>query len=590
MIFTCVRDLTAHLQHLYGSPQATASPEICPPGMNGDITVNCFRLAGPLRTNPQELADAAVAFLSAHTDVASCERIKAFVNITLTCVALCRDTVEHKTVCIPERAVPGDASRHVLIEYSAPNTNKPQHLGHVRNNTLGSALCSIIRRTGQRVTAVNLVNDRGVHICKSMVAYRRYGCGETPESHGAKGDHYIGSYYVKFETTFREQIQELRKHNADLAETKAADMFLDTEIGRAAQDELVAWENGDLDVRALWHRLNSWVLEGFSTTYARLGIVFDHTYFESETYKIGKNVVLQDRENFSRTEDGAVVADLSADKLGQKVLLRRDGTSVYVTQDIGTTLMKYEDFRPDTMIWIVGDEQIHHFKVLFAIIRKMGFEWSSRLHHIPYGMVNLPSGKMKSREGTVVDADDLLDEMVVLARSATRERHPTLDDAELDKRATAIGIGALKFMLLKMNPRTTMTFDPAAAIRFEGDSGPYVQYAHARIASLLQKYNHDSATQIDWSLPNSDEERRIAVRCAMYPEILDAAARDFDPSVICGYLIDLTKDFNRFYKKHSVLSAPSDALKAVRIALCRRVQQILGDGLAVLNIEALDEM
>jgi arginyl-tRNA synthetase len=593
MNFCCITELESHLRESF---KAEHPLDICierpPPDMTGDITVNCFRLAKPLRRSPMDIAGEVAAFLDAHPDTAAVEQIKAFVNVSLTDAALFRDTVADADGLLADAQVPAETRRRILIEFSAPNTNKPQHLGHVRNNTLGQAMVSILRRAGHQVVPVNLVNDRGIHICKSMLAYQRFGNGETPESSGKKGDHLVGDYYVKYDTELRRQLAKLRDENPEMNDQSDEDLFLKTEIGRAAQDMLVAWEQSDPDVVKLWKTMNEWVFEGFDETYRRLGVEFDKVFLESQTYTLGKDIVQDglDRGVFKRRDDGAVVIDLAKEKLDTKVVLRSDGTSVYVTQDIGTTILKQNEFTPDQQVWVVGDEQIYHFKVLFAILKELGYEWADNLVHMAYGMVNLPSGKMKSREGTVVDADDLLDEMEQLARDATLERSEEPPD-DIDERSRVIGLAALKFMLLKVNPKTTLMFDPQASIKFEGDTGPYVLYAYARIASMLRKAEPgDLDGVVDWSVLGSPEEKDLALACAAYGETLRKAAEDFDTAGLAGYLLDLAKAFSRFYRDCPVLNAETPELKRARLELSLRARDILRDGLNTLTIETLESM
>ncbi len=593
MNFCCITELESHLRESF---KAEHPLDICierpPPDMTGDITVNCFRLAKPLRRSPMDIAGEVAAFLDAHPDTAAVEQIKAFVNVSLTDAALFRDTVADADGLLADAQVPAETRRRILIEFSAPNTNKPQHLGHVRNNTLGQAMVSILRRAGHQVVPVNLVNDRGIHICKSMLAYQRFGNGETPESSGKKGDHLVGDYYVKYDTELRRQLAKLRDENPEMNDQSDEDLFLKTEIGRAAQDMLVAWEQSDPDVVKLWKTMNEWVFEGFDETYRRLGVEFDKVFLESQTYTLGKDIVQDglDRGVFKRRDDGAVVIDLAKEKLDTKVVLRSDGTSVYVTQDIGTTILKQNEFTPDQQVWVVGDEQIYHFKVLFAILKELGYEWADNLVHMAYGMVNLPSGKMKSREGTVVDADDLLDEMERLARDATLERSEEPPD-DIDERSRVIGLAALKFMLLKVNPKTTLMFDPQASIKFEGDTGPYVLYAYARIASMLRKAEPDDLDGVvDWSVLGSPEEKDLALACAAYGETLRKAAEDFDTAGLAGYLLDLAKAFSRFYRDCPVLTAETPELKRARLELSIRARDILRDGLNTLTIETLESM
>lgn len=599
MNLQCIRRLEKQLQAAFPQAQIPAdwsiAPEQCPADMSGDVTVNCFRFARIFKAAPDMVAEKTVELLNADPEVLKAERIKAFVNITLKADALFRDTVGNIPVLLQEGQLPQNARKRILIEYSAPNTNKPQHLGHVRNNTIGMSVCKLLSRVGHDVVPVNLINDRGIHICKSMLAYQRFGNGDTPEKSGIKGDHFVGNYYVRYNIELKKQLEALRAARPELAEKSDDELFLETEIGAAAQEMLRKWENSDPDTVALWKLMNSWVIAGFNETYARMGVEFRKTYLESQTYLLGKDNVRKGLEDgvFTRREDGAVIADLG--KLGTKVLLRKDGTSVYITQDIGTTLLKHREFEPDAMIWVVGDEQILHFQMLFSILKKMGHEWASDLHHLSYGMVNLPTGKMKSREGTVVDADDLFDEMHALARTAALERVPegTEPPADLEDRSEIIGMGALKFMLLKFNPKTTMMFDPQASLKFEGDTGPYVQYVCARIHSIARKAAErgicvDSAA--DWSLTDSAEERSLAITAARYPEVLKAAAEKMDCSAVVNYLLELAKAFNRFYREKQVLNAENPAVIASRIALCFAVRDILEDGLATLTIGVPEAM
>ena len=571
------------------------TPEQCPEGMEGDITVNCFRFARIFKTSPDAVAEKIVELLKNDPDVKDAAKVKAFVNVTLNAEALFRDTAASVEHILAEAALPETARRRIVVEYSAPNTNKPQHLGHVRNNTLGMSVCKLLARVGHDVIPVNLINDRGIHICKSMLAYQRFGNGDTPEKSGIKGDHFVGNYYVKYNIALKEQIKELRAAKPELAGKSDDELFLEVEIGRAAQEMLRKWEAGDKDTVALWKLMNSWVIAGFNETYRRMGVEFKKTYLESETYLLGKDSVKKGLEQgiFTRREDGAVIADLG--KLGTKVLLRKDGTSVYITQDIGTTMLKYNDFHPDSLMWVVGDEQILHFQMLFSILKKMGNKWADNLYHMAYGMVNLPTGKMKSREGTVVDADDLFDEMASLAMEACRERGAEeLTPEELKRRGEIIGLGALKFMLLKFNPKTTIMFDPAASLRFEGDTGPYVQYVAARINSIRRKaaergidFNPEA---VDWSLLGHASEKLLAVTASFYPAVLHLAAERKDCSGLVEYLLNLGKAFNSFYRECPVLAAETPELAAARLALSGAVREIIVDGLSTLTIQVPEAM
>ncbi|MBQ9804863.1 MAG: arginine--tRNA ligase [Lentisphaeria bacterium] len=588
-------DLEAHLRSKFANYPAenVLALEACPAGQQGDFTLNCFRI-GKFCGNPMAAAQSVAEFLQNHDDVEAVSVVKAFVNLTLKAAVLHGATSADAEALLARGLLPEDKRRRVLIEFSAPNTNKPQHLGHVRNNTLGMALGALLKRVGHDVIEINLVNDRGIHICKSMLCYQRVGNGRNPENTGIKGDHLVGDFYVEYNKMLSDEIKALRAARPELADKDSEDLFLETEIGKATQKMLQDWEAGDGAVRELWQMMNEWVFAGFDATYKRMGINFDHTYLESETYLLGKDIISAGLEKgvFTKREDGAVICDLG--KMGKKVVLRSDGTSVYITQDIGTTKRKYDDYRPESMIWVVGDEQNLHFQMLFEIMKRLGFAWAGDLYHLSYGMVNLPNGRMKSREGTVVDADDLFDEMSTLARNACAERGG--DDVsadELDRRGEIIGLGALKFMLLKFNPKTTITFDPAASLRFEGDTGPYVQYVAARIASIERKAAEKGLADngsVDWSLLNTPFERELAVKMYFYPAVLQLAAEKRDCSGLVEYLLELAKAFNRFYRDCPVLGADDPAVAAARLALARTVKKIITDGLHTLTIGVPEAM
>jgi len=595
----CIKDLEAWLKQEHGAADLAIEYEETPSDMEGDITVNCFRFAKALKANPMELAGKVRGYLESHPDVESVACVKAFVNTILKSAALYRDTVAATDALLASVALPADQRRRIVIEYSAPNTNKPLHLGHVRNNTIGAALVALLRAVGHAVVPVNLVNDRGIHICKSMIAYERWGRGSDPANAGMKGDHFVGGFYVRYNEELLSQLAALRASDPSLAKESDDALFGRTAIGAETQEMLQKWEAGDQAVRALWKRMNAWVLDGFDATYRRMGVAFEKVYLESDTYTEGKRIVEQGLDDgvFARRDDGAVEADLESVKLGRKVLLRSDGTSVYITQDIGTTLLKHADYGPDEQVWVVGDEQINHFKVLFALIRKLGHAWADGLVHLAYGMVDLPTGKMKSREGTVVDADALLDEMEALARAACLERR---DDgagppADLERRAQVIGQGALKYWLLRFNARSRILFDPAASIRFEGDTGPYVQYACARIHSILARAADDAGEdeeegEIRWERLDSAEERELTLRCAAYPRKLQKAAAALDPSIVAEAVLGLAKDFSRFYRACPVIQAGDADLRSARLALCRRVLAVIEHGLQTLTIDSLESM
>ncbi len=572
-------------------------PEPPPPNIDADFTVNCFRLAQAFKRRPDQLAESAERTLASMPEVEKVGRVKAFVNVRMKPAELHRQCAKFAEGTLSQPFLPESRRMRILVEFSSPNTNKPLHLGHLRNNAIGSSVSSLLSKAGHKVTRTNLVNDRGIHICKSMLAYRLHGDGITPESAGIKGDHLVGDFYVKFDKELKAQIEELRASDPKLKNVENDELFARTSIGAAAQDMLRKWESGDKATVELWKKMNSWVLDGFSQTYARMGISFDKIYFESDTYLRGKETVEEGLRKgvFGRREDGAVFTDLEKSSLGKKILLRPDGTSVYITQDIGTTLLKQSEFSPDQQIWVVGDEQIHHFKTLFAIMKQLGHPWADRLVHLSYGMVNLPSGRMKSREGTVVDADDLFDELFSLAKNATLERFEGKEPPpDIDSRAETIAMGALKFMLLKFNPKTTVTFDPQASVKFEGDTGPYVQYACARISSILRKCEEKGVAYApelaNFAALSSREERELSVRAAIYQSALSLALEKLDTSVISSYLLDLAKSFSRFYREHSVLNADDPGLRNARMGLSILVRDILKDGLAILGINVPEAM
>ncbi len=573
------------------------SLELPPPNLDADFAINCFKLAQSFKKKPEIIADATVEILSSIPSVEKIEKIKAFVNVKMKSEELQRQCLESSEKILSTPFLPTAERTRVLIEFSSPNTNKPLHLGHLRNNAIGDSISALFKRAGHDLIKTNLVNDRGIHICKSMIAYQLYGNASTPESLGVKGDHFVGDFYVKFDSELRKQIEELKIANPELKEIDDDALFAKTAIGSAAQGMLKKWEAGDSATLELWRTMNSWVLNGFNQTYSRMRIKFDKIYFESETYLEGKKIVEEGLQKgiFLRRDDNAIFADLEKFSLGKKILLRSDGTSVYITQDIGTTLIKQNEFSPNQQIWVVGDEQIHHFKTLFSIMKILGFEWADRLTHLSYGMVNLPSGRMKSREGSVVDADDLFDELFSLAKNATIERFEGKElPQDIDERAEIISMGALKFMLLKFNPKTTVTFDPQASVKFEGDTGPYVQYACARISSILKKCEkNDMAYKPDlanFAGLSSKEERELVVRMALYRTALLQAVDKLDVSIIANYLLDLAKAFNRFYREHSVMNAENEGVRNARLKLSIIVRDTLSDGLSILGIEVPDAM
>ncbi|MDE6756127.1 MAG: arginine--tRNA ligase [Muribaculaceae bacterium] len=477
-----------------------------------------------------------------------------------------------------------------MVEYSSPNTNKPLHLGHVRNNLLGYSLSEILKACGNRVVKTNIVNDRGIHICKSMLAWKKWGEGATPESAGKKGDHLIGDFYVLFDKHFKAEVNALMDKGMTEDEAKAASPLMNE-----AREMLVRWEQKDPEIRALWEMMNSWVYAGFDETYKRMGVDFDKIYYESSTYLEGKEKVLEGLEKgiMYRKDDGSVWADLTADGLDHKLLLRADGTSVYMTQDIGTAKLRYDDYPIDKMVYVVGNEQNYHFQVLSLLLDKLGFKWGKDLVHFSYGMVELPEGKMKSREGTVVDADDLMDEMVGTAREVSRElgKLDGLTEAEAEDIAETVGLGALKYFLLKVDPRKNMTFNPKESIDFNGNTGPFIQYTYARIRSVLRKAAEQGITDFDYTgvTPN-DKEIALIQTLADFPATVADAGKKFSPSVIANYVYELVKQYNQFYHDCPIMREENAGVRALRLALSEMSARVIASGMSLLGIKVPERM
>ena len=476
----------------------------------------------------------------------------------------------------------------VMVEYSSPNTNKPLHLGHLRNILLGYSLSQILAACGNRVIKTNIVNDRGIHICKSMLAWQKWGNGATPESTGKKGDHLIGDYYVEFDKHFKAEVKELMAKGMSEDEAKAASPLM-----LEAREMLRKWEARDPEVRKLWETMNRWVYDGFDETYRRMGVDFDKIYYESNTYLEGKSKVMEGLEKgiMYRKDDGSVWADLTGEGLDHKLLLRADGTSVYMTQDIGTAKLRFADYPIDKMIYVVGNEQNYHFQVLSILLDKLGFKWGKDLVHFSYGMVELPEGKMKSREGTVVDADDLMEEMVNTARQVAQEMGKTdgLTDAEIDDIAETVGLGALKYFLLKVDPRKNMTFNPKESIDFNGNTGPFIQYTYARIRSVMRK-NADF-TPVDYSGVQPDEkETALIQQLAAFPSVVSEAGRSYSPAMIANYAYDLVKSYNAFYHDHQILHEPDATVRSLRLALSEQTARVVRTAMSLLGIKVPERM
>ena len=583
------------IRALYGQevPAAQVQLQKTKKEFEGHLTLVVFPLLKISRKAPEQTAQEIGAYLKEHEPaVAAYNVIKGFLNLTVAsaCWIELLDEIHAADRYGLTEAAP-DAPL-VMIEYSSPNTNKPLHLGHVRNNLLGNALANIIAANGNRVVKTNIVNDRGIHICKSMLAWKKFGGGETPESSGKKGDHLVGDYYVAFDKHYKAEVTELMAGGMTKEEAEAASPLM-----KEAHEMLVKWEAGDPEVRALWEMMNSWVYAGFDETYRKLGVSFDKIYYESQTYLEGKEKVLEGLEKglFYRKDDGSVWADLTPEGLDQKLLLRADGTSVYMTQDIGTAKLRFRDYPIDKMVYVVGNEQNYHFQVLSILLDKLGFEWGKSLVHFSYGMVELPDGKMKSREGTVVDADDLIEEMVQTARETSGElgKLDGISQAEADDIARIVGLGALKYFILKVDARKNMTFNPKESIDFNGNTGPFIQYTYARIRSILRKAA-EAGIVIPDRLPEdvqlSEKEEGLIQMLADFAAVVRQAGTDYSPSVIANYCYDLVKEYNQFYHDFSILREENAHLKLFRLALSQNVGKIVRLGMGLLGIEVPERM
>ena len=567
----------------------------------GHLTLVVFPFAKISRKKPADTAQQIGEWVAANTRlIAGFNAVNGFLNFVIA-PAVWVGLLNDVHAC-PDYGIthPTESSPLVMIEYSSPNTNKPLHLGHVRNNLLGWALANVVQANGNRVVKTNIVNDRGIHICKSMLAWLKYGEGETPASSGKKGDHLIGDYYVAFDKHYRAEVADIKARltaqgmDPDEAEEKAK---REAPLIKEAHDMLVKWEQNDPEVRALWRKMNEWVYEGFDQTYKALGVSFDKIYYESETYLEGKEKVEEGLAKgiFFRKPDGSVWADLTAEGLDEKLLLRADGTSVYMTQDIGTAKLRFQDFPIDKMIYVVGNEQNYHFQVLSILLDKLGFDWGKSLVHFSYGMVELPNGKMKSREGTVVDADDLVAEMVAQARRTADEagKFDDMSEAEKQEVARIVGMGALKYFLLKVDARKNMLFNPAESIDFNGNTGPFIQYTYARIRSILRKAA-EAGIEVPATLPTgialSVKEEEIVQHIADFAAVVRQAGTEYQPAAVANYCYELVKEYNQFYHDLSVLREPDQDKKVFRLALSAAVSQVVKNGRGLLGIEVPERM
>ena len=598
-----VASVISGLKALYGQevPEKMVQMQKTKKEFEGHLTLVVFPFLKMSKKGPEQTAQEIGEYLKANDPaVAAFNVIKGFLNLTIasaTWIELLNEIQADEQYGLVQVT---DASPLVMIEYSSPNTNKPLHLGHVRNNLLGNALANIVAANGNKVVKTNIVNDRGIHICKSMLAWKKYGNGETPETSGKKGDHLVGDYYVSFDKHYKAEVKELMAKftaqgmNDDEAKAKAE---AESPLMQEAREMLVKWEAGDPEVRGLWEMMNNWVYAGFDETYKKMGVGFDKIYYESNTYLEGKEKVMEGLEKgfFYKKEDGSVWADLTAEGLDHKLLLRGDGTSVYMTQDIGTAKLRFADYPINKMIYVVGNEQNYHFQVLSILLDKLGFEWGKSLVHFSYGMVELPEGKMKSREGTVVDADDLMEEMIATAKETSQElgKLDGLTQEEADDIARIVGLGALKYFILKVDARKNMTFNPKESIDFNGNTGPFIQYTYARIQSVLRKAAESGIVipeQIPAGIELSEKEEGLIQMVADFAAVVKQAGEDYSPSIIANYTYDLVKEYNQFYHDYSILREENEAVKVFRIALSANVAKIVRLGMNLLGIEVPSRM
>ncbi len=588
---------------LYGQdvPESMVQLQKTKREFEGSLTLVVFPFLKISRKKPEDTAQEIGQWLQEHCDaVERFNVVKGFLNIVVAQKAWVSllNAINADPTYGEKKAT--DQSPLVMIEYSSPNTNKPLHLGHVRNNLLGWSLAKIMEANGNRVVKTNIVNDRGIHICKSMLAWQKWGNGETPETSGKKGDHLIGDYYVAFDKHYREEVKTLKAQFVaegmadEAAEEKAK---AESPLMKEAHEMLVKWENNDPEVRALWTKMNDWVYAGFDQTYKALGVGFDKIYYESNTYLVGKKKVEEGLAKglFFRKDDNSVWADLTDEGLDQKLLLRSDGTSVYMTQDIGTAEMRFADFPIDKMIYVVGNEQNYHFQVLSILLDRLGFKWGKELVHFSYGMVELPNGKMKSREGTVVDADDLIDAMVNDALKTSEElgKFKDMSDDERREIARIVGLGALKYFILKVDARKNMLFNPEESIDFNGNTGPFIQYTYARIRSILRKAEAEGITlptMLADNMPLNDKEKDLVQKMNDFGAAVEQAGKDYSPSGIANYCYELTKEFNQFYHDYSILGADTQDEKIVRLVIAANVGKTLKNGMALLGIEVPERM
>jgi arginyl-tRNA synthetase len=581
----------AGVKQLYNQdlPESQISLQDTRAEFEGQITIVVFPVVRMSKKSPEATGTDLGNYLVEHVEeVTAFNVIKGFLNLSIADTYW--TTLFNDELLKPDFGAIAPTGKKVMVEYSSPNTNKPLHLGHVRNNLLGYSVAELLKANGSEVYKVNLVNDRGIHICKSMLAWQKWSNGETPESSGIKGDHLVGKYYVLFDKEYKKEIDSLLQEGKTEEDAKKTAPLI-----QEAQAMLLAWENGDQEVIDLWKKMNGWVYDGFAVSYKNLGVDFDKYYYESNTYLLGKGAVEEGLEKgvFFKKPDGSVWIDLTEDGLDQKLVLRADGTSVYITQDLGTAQMKYDDFNMDESIYVVGNEQDYHFKVLFLILEKLGKTWAKGLHHLSYGMVDLPNGKMKSREGTVVDADDLVAEMINTAREKTEALGKVNEFSEEEKETLYynIGMGALKYFLLKVEPKKRLLFDPAESIDFQGNTGPFIQYTHARIKSLLSKAGYQTGEATGADLLLTPTEREMIILQSKYPAEIAQAAKGFSPASLANYLYEVAKMFNKFYHEiPPIIKEENSGLKQQRLNLSWVTANILKSGMKILGITVPERM
>ena len=586
-----VKKVIEGLKHLYDAEVNEKQVQVqkTRKEFDGDLTVVVFPFLKASKKGPEQTAEDLGVYIRAHvTEVEAFNVVKGFLNFSISkkywldvfsAISKLDDFGSHT-----------ESGKTIMVEYCSPNTNKPLHLGHLRNNFLGYSVANILKANGHKVVKTQIINDRGIHICKSMIAWQKFGEGETPESSGLKGDHLVGKYYVAFDKAYKLEIQELLDGGMEKAEAeKEAPIF------KEAQAMLLKWEEGNSEIRALWAKMNQWVYDGFDVSFKTMGVDFDELYYESDTYLLGKDVVAQglDKKEFYQKEDGSVWADLSYTKLDDKILLRSDGTSVYMTQDIGTAIERYKK-HPDLsgLIYTVGNEQNHHFKVLFTILEKLGYSWAEGCYHLSYGMIELPDGKMKSREGTVVDADDLMEMIVADARAMTQERGHLdgMDEAEREELYSLIGLGGLKYFLLKVDPKKGMVFNPAESIDLNGNTGPFVQYAHARIQSLLAKAESLGYSKAYDNVEINTKEQELIKLMNDYPAAIKEAGKLYSPAIIANYIYELVKEFNNFYQTVDILREEDAQKLAFRLCLSEMVGKVIKSSMLLLGVSVPDKM